>query len=233
MAHVRIEVTTPKRQAAVAVQSKLLLLLAVLSTVIVSTNLAWLLGVGGFFLLLTLLRRQPVVHVVTLAVLPAVTALWLGLAGMGGGTGPIVLATRAAVAAIAAYSVISLASFIEWLLLLQTLIPGLLLDALYLSMKGVERGTQRFQSKLSALRLRGVDINPFSKDGLGLLANCLGGVLLEAWDDAEEAGNMLALRGYRPGLFSEPVNWRFCASDLVVWLLAAGFLTGGIIYGAH
>lgn len=233
MAHIHTEAEVRVRVVPVAVQSKLLLLLAVLSTVILSTNPTWLLAVGSLFLLFSIIRRLPFGRTLVLAAIPAITALWLALAGMGAGNSPVLLATRAAVAAISTYSIISLASYSEWLQLLHKVVPSLMLDAVYLSVKGIERGTNRIIDKFSALRLRGIVISPFSSAGLGLLANCLGGILIEAWDDAEEAGNMLALRGYRPGLFAEPLHWRFGIYDFVVWLLAAGFLMGGSLYGAY
>ena len=131
--------------------------------------------------------------------------------------------------------IFSTAPFLTTIKAMRSLgLPAILTDMTLLAFRYLYEIGDDLQRMSTAMRLRGFRANRFSIRGLGILASLGGSILVRSYERSEWIYKAMILRGYGHAAHSQD-EFRACSHDMVALaltlLVAAGFITGGILYG--
>ena len=113
-------------------------------------------------------------------------------------------------------------------------LPAILTDMILLAFRYLYEIGDDLQRMSTSMKLRGFRANRFSIRGLGILASLGGSILVRSYERSEWVYKAMLLRGY--GHAAHPKGeFRACSRDIialvVTLLIAAAFITGGILFG--
>ena len=113
-------------------------------------------------------------------------------------------------------------------------LPAILTDMILLAFRYLYEIGDDLQRMSTSMKLRGFRANRFSIRGLGIFASLGGSILVRSYERSEWVYKAMILRGY--GHAAHPKDeFRACSHDrialVVMLLIAAAFITGGILFG--
>ena len=113
-------------------------------------------------------------------------------------------------------------------------LPAILTDIALLSFRYIGDIGDDLQRMETSMKLRGFHDRRFSWHGLSVLAWLGGSILVRSYEQSEWVYKAMILRGYGQNIHYED-EFRASSRDKVIlsiiFLIAAGFIAGGIVYG--
>jgi cobalt/nickel transport system permease protein len=178
--------------------SKVFLMGTVLTAVVISSDLRFMLGIYLIILLLIRLSHLPILRITVLAAYPAAFALLFALSQAGGGWyRPLLTIMRAQTAAISLLLLLATTGYPQVFALVSRLVPRVLSDALLMTYRLFFVLLERIGRFLSAIRLRGGLSSLQLSTNLRNVALGLGGLFVFSFEKSQRLYDVMNLRGYR------------------------------------
>lgn len=178
--------------------SKVFMMIAILTSAIISFDLWLLLGIYLTSLLLVRIAGLPLLRMMTLAAYPAAFALLFALSQVAGGwKPPLLILLKAQAAAITLLILLSTTGYPQVFGLASHLFPRILSDGLLLAYRLFFVLLELIDRFLSALRLRGGLSSLRLSTNLKQVALGLGALFVLSFEKSQRLYDVMNLRGYR------------------------------------
>jgi cobalt/nickel transport system permease protein len=178
--------------------SKVFLMGTVLTSIVISSDLGFILGIYLIILLLIRVAHLPILRIMTLAAYPAAFAFLFALSQAAAGWyRPLLIIMKAQAAAISLLLLLATTGYPQVFALASRLVPRILSDALLMAYRLFFVLLERIGRFLSAIRLRGGLSSFRLSTNLRNVALGLGRLFVFSFEKSQRLYDVMNLRGYR------------------------------------